>query len=240
MRPTRVVLLAVVTFALAACGAGDAGGDTTLLASTTSTWEVADPLPPSTTTAAPTTTLGTTTTPSQTVSADLVDFDGSAFGFTMLVPGDWTAVTPSELFSDDELAEYLVEAVGEDIAEQVTALFSANAVLFAIDPVPRNGVSDNVNVIRSPSSGIGIEDAERSIREQMEAVGAENVETEIVTVPAGEALLAYYDHPQFGNQGTSSTIFTDMDEWTITISYSDTPGLGFDPMEIINSFQVVD
>jgi hypothetical protein len=238
MRRTRVALLAVVTILVAGCGSESAGSDTTVLPSTATTWETADPLTPSTTTAT-TTTLETTTTLSQPASAGLVGFDGSALGFRMLVPEDWTAVTPSDLVSDTEFTEAMVEAVGEETAELVNAVFSSNGVLFAIDQIPRNGVSDNVNVIRSPSSGIGIEEAERLNREQMEALGAENIEAEIVTVPAGEALLFHYDLPQFGNQGISTTIFTDVAEWTITISYSDTVGLGFDPFEIINSFQVV-
>ena len=55
----------------------------------------------------------------------------------------------------------------------------------------------------------------------MREFGADEIETEVVALPAGEAVVAVFTTPSFGTQGVQYSIFSDDGLWVLTLSASD-------------------
>ncbi|HLF42598.1 MAG TPA: hypothetical protein VJA46_03600 [Acidimicrobiia bacterium] len=236
MHRSRFVLLALVAVALGACESEEVdAGATTSLVSTTSTSSLTTTSVAATSTLAPTTSLATT----GTGSTELVEYDGSAYGFVMLLPASWTAIAPDD-FDFGSLSEEMVDLYGQELADQATAIVSQGGVLFALAPDTGSGFVNNINVIQGPTTGATAADLEQAYIDEIPLIGAEIIETGIVSIPVGEAAVARYSIPDFGVAGVGYWIIADDSEWVITLSYSDSAPLGFDFEEIVNSFQVVD
>jgi hypothetical protein len=174
----------LLAFSVTACGG------------TTATTPAASAAPsPSAVATAPSSEPATTSSPSAAAGASLATTGRIEFadkGFAVTLPEGWTRI---DLQSGD--LEALIAAAGAsnpDLAEaysaQIKAMLASGLVLFAFGPNPLAGT--NVNILVVPSLGIGLDLLEQASLAQLKTVANGNIESERVTLPAGEALHLQY------------------------------------------------
>jgi hypothetical protein len=131
----------------------------------------------------------------------------------------------------------------EALEQQVTAVFRQGGRLFAFDVLnahPDSGFVDNINIMELPLPGLSVKAGERIIVQQFEDVlGARDIESEIRTVPAGEAVVVYYRLPNPGNEGISVALLTESTQWVITLSAMDIGPIEADFEAMIDSFRQI-
>ena len=161
-------------------------------------------------------------------------------GFSIAVPSGWTPFGPEDL-DFGELFEAAEEEVDLGILEgQLAAVFEQGGLLMAFDfENARPEFVDNLNILRTVASPLTASGLNRISVEQYEQFGATNVESEVITVPAGEGALITYTLPQFGNDGFSLTVLGEEYDWTITISVRDAQAMAIDPDVIFDSFRIL-
>jgi hypothetical protein len=81
-------------------------------------------------------------------------------------------------------------------------MIEAGGVLFALDP-NAFPFAPNINIIKLPGE-VDLEFLESTVEGQLESIGARNITTEFVELPAGEALQIEYDLTL--NQADGSTL----------------------------------
>jgi hypothetical protein len=171
----------LLSIVLLACG-----GTTVTTAPDTST-----PSPSVAATPAPSTTPVT----SPTSGASLATTGRIAFpdkGFAITLPEGWTRI---DLAAGD--LEALIAAAGasnpalaEAYSGQIKAMLAAGLVLFALGPDPTAGT--NLNVLAVPNFGVSLDLLEQASLAQLKTVAQGDIESERVTLPAGEALHMRY------------------------------------------------
>ena len=115
-------------------------------------------------------------------------------GFTILLPDEWREFD----LADPAVQQQLDDFIGENprmgrALSSAQDIIDAGGVLLAIDPV-RTPFGPNINMIKSPGE-TNLEFLESTVANQLEPIGATNITTDIVEVPAGEALAIEYDLP---------------------------------------------
>jgi hypothetical protein len=183
-RMTIGVLLAVL--AAAACGGSPAASAPASSAPSASAPSVAPSTAPSTEpsddgTASPS---GSIATSGRIVVAD--------HGFAMTLPDGWTRI---DLEAGD--LEAMFEAAGAQnpelaglYSQQVRAMLAQGLVLFALGPDPTSGT--NLNVLSTPSMGFTLDFLEQANMAQLEALADGDIQSERVTLPAGDAVHLRY------------------------------------------------
>ena len=181
-----------------------------------------------------TTTLTTALTADVPVGFTLHDGDG----FSMLLPEDWTMVTPDNASALLEVA--LEGTLFSDMEDQILGGFAQAGVLWVFDFLGASAdFADNINILKLPPLAIRGSELEQQALQDFELVGIVVIESEIRDVPAGEALVVRIREPALGNEGISYTILTDEQQWVITLSAADVDPLQSDFSMMIESFREV-
>lgn len=113
-------------------------------------------------------------------------------GFAIALPDEWEEFDLSDPAVQDALDEF-----GEnnpemgDVIDAAGGIIASGGMLFALDPT-RIAFAPNVNIIKSPGEANPLV-LESVVPGQLEAIGARNISTDIVDLPAGEALAMEYD-----------------------------------------------
>jgi hypothetical protein len=113
-------------------------------------------------------------------------------GFAITLPDGWTRI---DLASGD--LEALIAAAGasnpalaEAYSGQIKAMLASGLVLFALGPNPMTG--SNVNILAVPNFGVSLDLLEQATKAQLKAVAQGAIDSERVTLPAGQALHLRY------------------------------------------------
>jgi hypothetical protein len=113
-------------------------------------------------------------------------------GFAITLPDGWTRI---DLAAGD--LESLIAAAGasnpalaEAYSGQIKAMLASGLVLFALGPDPMVGT--NLNVLAVPNFGVSLDLLEQASLAQLKAVAQGDIDSERITLPAGEALHLRY------------------------------------------------
>jgi hypothetical protein len=113
-------------------------------------------------------------------------------GFAITLPDGWTRI---DLAAGD--LESLIAAAGasnpalaEAYSGQIKAMLASGLVLFALGPDPMVGT--NLNVLAVPNFGVSMDLLEQASLAQLKAVAQGDIDSERITLPAGEALHLRY------------------------------------------------
>ena len=172
-------------------------------------------------------------------SVGLVRYDGSAYGFSVLLPEDWVVIDAHDVDLGEGF-EAFGDAMPPGLEDQAFAAFDQGGALFAFDVAGSSpGFLDNINIIHGPAWVSDAAAVETMTVQQLGAFGAVDVVSEVSLLPAGEAVFVWYRLPTFGNEGISVTIITEDEHWTMTLSATDV-----DPLEamfdaVVESFHEV-
>jgi hypothetical protein len=167
-------------------------------------------------------------------------------GFALALPEEWTELDLSDPNLQDALdaaAEANPGPAGQ--IEQARAVAESGGVLFALDTTSPGGPT-SFSVIKGPVAS-SAEAIEGIAEEQLEAQGAENVSTEILDLPAGEAVRVQYDLTINGPGGEAVVIYgiqyavprSDA-TWTFTFSTTDPEADEATADAIMESFTAAD
>ena len=112
--------------------------------------------------------------------------------FAVTLPDGWTRI---DLGADD--IDALIQAAGAQNPElagiytqQIRAMAAQGLVLFAFGPNPADGT--NVNILSTPSMGLGLDFLEQANLAQLEALAEGDIASERIRLPAGEAIHLRY------------------------------------------------
>jgi hypothetical protein len=149
-------------------------------------------------------------------------------GFLMLLPESWVVVTADDL-DVGAMLEYLPEgfdeALGPEMLEQIEGLFSQGGKLIAFDfSSPSLEFTDNLNIIEAPLPPVSIAVAESAnVQYIKEVFGVTDIESEIRSLPAGEAFIIRYTLPPAlgSTQGMVVNILAEAKHWAFTLSATD-------------------
>lgn len=160
-------------------------------------------------------------------------------GFSILMPEGWTIVATADMDLEELFGAVASTVDSEALARQVLDMFDRGGKLFAFDFEGSSGqFVDNINIITAPRPPATAEELEAATLDQMRLVlGATNLESEIVAVPAGEAVIIRYRLPSQATDGISATIITPTSHWAITLSAGDTGPMDATFMAMIESFR---
>jgi len=149
-------------------------------------------------------------------------------GFSMLLPESWVVVTADDLDVGamlEFLPEGFDEALGPEMLEQIEGLFSQGGKLIAFDfSGPSLEFTDNLNIIEAPLPPVSIAVAESAnVQYVKEVFGVTDIESEIRSLPAGEAFIIRYNLPPAlgSTQGMVVNILTETKHWAFTLSAAD-------------------
>lgn len=193
----------------------------------------------STTQAGPVTTVPAPSTTTVPVEDDgFLLYESSSDDFRLLIPSDWTAISADDITSE-EFTSTLTEEFGEGFTNQVVATLGESGKLFVVDLSGQDAFAANLNVIQSPFSGIPLDDYDEAMAGQLGMLGVDDLQATTTELPAGAAITGTYSVPAFDSRASVAVIFTPTnEEWTITISYGDMTDLGFDPIQVFESFEL--
>ena len=112
-------------------------------------------------------------------------------GFALTLPDGWTRVdvTPEALEAAMAASE-LDPALAEQYSAQIKALLGTGLSIFAFGPDPTAGTQ--VTVLALPSMGLSLDLLDQINTAQLEQLAAGDIETERITLPAGEAIHYHY------------------------------------------------
>jgi len=203
---TRGIPALVLGLALAACGQDDP---------TVSPTATASPTP--TTTSDPTASAAPTRSASPSLDADAPEgwrrVAVTEQGFSLAVPEEWEELSP-ELIGESGVMERIQEAnpdAAVALEQARAAIESGQIALFAFDASAEgsaSGFATNLNAINvGPVEGSAEDAADEvaeAIRQQIPVVG--EVETETVSLPAGDAALVRYEWPVDDGEGTETLV----------------------------------
>ena len=129
--------------------------------------------------------------------------------------------------------------------DQAEAMIAAGGVLFALDPA-QFPFAPNINILRSPGE-VDLEFAQTTVDSQLEGIGAENITSEIVELPVGEALAIEYDLPLNLADGSTMQVHgvqyqipTAGSTWAITMTTDDMAANGDQFDQMIETFTVAE
>ncbi len=160
-------------------------------------------------------------------------------GFAVTLPTGWTRI---DLQSGD--LEAIMAAAGAENPElaqlytaQIQTMLASGLVIFAFGPDITTGT--NLNILSLPSMGMSLDLLEQANLAQLESLAQGQVESERVTLPAGEALHLRYNIAA-ANQPTPPTI----DQYLVLIGdrqlmVSVTNASAADAAAIANSLEIL-
>jgi hypothetical protein len=177
-----ITLLAI---ALAACGGSTPSA--TVAPDTEVTPAPASVEPAGSPSAAPST--GAAATPGDLATTGRIEVADK--GFALTLPDGWTRVdvTPEALEAAMAASE-LDPALAEQYSAQIKALLGTGLSIFAFGPDPTAGTQ--VTVLALPSMGLSLDLLDQINTAQLEQLAAGDIETERITLPAGEAIHYHY------------------------------------------------
>jgi hypothetical protein len=177
-----ITLLAI---ALAACGGSTPSA--TVAPDTEVTPAPASVEPAGSPSAAPST--GAVATPGDLATTGRIEVADK--GFALTLPDGWTRVdvTPEALEAAMAASE-LDPALAEQYSAQIKALLGTGLSIFAFGPDPTAGTQ--VTVLALPSMGLSLDLLDQINTAQLEQLAAGDIETERITLPAGEAIHYHY------------------------------------------------
>ena len=116
-------------------------------------------------------------------------------GFTVALPGDWDAISPSQALSEEELRTIRKE--NPAISRYIDAVTGPDSPIkfFAFDPDPVDGFATNLNVIVLPvGDAVSLDDLVQAAVKELERLPTRtsDVERERVELAAGEAVRLRY------------------------------------------------
>ena len=113
-------------------------------------------------------------------------------GFALTLPDGWTRVdvTPEALEAAMAASE-LDPALAEQYSAQIKALLGTGLSIFAFGPDPTAGTQ--VTVLALPSMGLSLDLLDQINTAQLEQLAAGDIETERITLPAGDAIHYHYE-----------------------------------------------
>lgn len=225
----------LIAVAVAACGgstATNAPGATTAPAATTAPGATTAPASAAATggasTAAPSSGLATT---------GRIEVPDK--GFAVTLPDGWNRVDLSSGDLEAMMAAggELEPALVEQYAAQIQAMISAGLAVFAFGPDPASGT--NLTILALPGGGMSLDLLEQINAASLEALAEGGVESERITLPAGEAL--HFTYKIAGQTGTGPGIDQYMilagdNQLVVTV----TGGSTADAEAIANSIEVLD
>ncbi len=210
-------LIVALVLVGAACS-GDGGPETTQAQPVTTTAPVATTSPSATSSTAATTT--TTLDPTRDAPPGFVRHVDVEGGFVVDVPEDWVAIGTDPELIDELLAEGgAVAGVDPQLVELAATQLDAGVALVLFDP---EGSGANINLIDA-ASGTGLTAGvyARLAPGFMAEFGATDIETEVVELPAGDAVRATFATPSLGTHGIQYSIFTGGGLWVMTLNAED-------------------
>ena len=195
LRATLAALL--VSAALAACGgtttssAPAASPEASQPAPSASPSEVATASPSEAPTASPSEAAATPGSSLATTGRIEIPDKGVA----VTLPEGWTRIdlTAGDLDALLEAAGAADPALAQQYSAQIQQMLAAGLALFAFGPDPLAGT--NVTILAIPSMGVSLDLLEQINTAQIEALAQGEVDSERVTLPAGEAVHFEYSVP---------------------------------------------
>ncbi|MGH9186101.1 MAG: hypothetical protein ACRD0U_09855 [Acidimicrobiales bacterium] len=168
--------------------------------------------------------------------------ENEAEGFVIALPIGFEQFEPGSQELDD-LFDQLVKQ-SPNLA-QSRAVFDESGVLYAMDLTSASGFKPTMNLLRFAGGPGDLTEAEATVATALESIGARLIATDMVELPAGEALrvesamaLANEDGPSEEMQTVQYIIPVDGSTWVVNLSSGDltTDGSTFD--QIIETFRV--
>jgi hypothetical protein len=121
-------------------------------------------------------------------------------GFAVTLPDGWTRVdVTEEAIAAAIAASELDPALAAQYSAQIKALLGAGLAVFAFGPDPTAGTQ--LTVLALPSMGMSLDLLEQVNEAQLESLAQGDIQTERITLPAGEAIHYRYS---LGGEGTPS------------------------------------
>jgi len=159
-----------------------------------------------------TTTTAVTTTTTTPVPDGFVRFDGSAHGFTILMPADWELIPP-EVLEMTEGAD-----LGEIMSDNLAALFgggSASLALLALDPLAYNliTIDPGVRTVRQRPDAV----ARLNLYSLGQIEGITDLESVVMSHPLGDGVRTHYRIPAWDVEATLCEVITDNYIWMISL-----------------------
>ena len=113
-------------------------------------------------------------------------------GFAVTLPDGWTRVDVTEEgIAAAIAASELDPALAAQYSNQIKALLGAGLAIFAFGPDPTAGTQ--VTVLALPSMGMSLDLLDQVNQAQLESLAQGDIQTERITLPAGEAIHYRYD-----------------------------------------------
>lgn len=205
-RPS-VALVALLGLGIASCG-GSASPAPSTAASTAPSPTAQPTMASPSASSSPSPTAG----PSQDANLPLNGrIEVASRGYAITLPDNWRRVDLDPQAVADLLAEnadQFPEGMAQAIESQIGGLMAQGVSLFAFrDPDDQAAAGTTLNILSLPSLGMSLDTLETLNVGQLEAMlgAGAAIETERVTLPAGEALRFAYELPIGGSQ-TAGTI----------------------------------
>jgi hypothetical protein len=121
-------------------------------------------------------------------------------GFAVTLPDGWTRVdVTEEAIAAAIAASELDPALAAQYSAQIKALLGAGLAVFAFGPDPTAGTQ--LTVLALPSMGMSLDLLEQVNEAQLESLAQGDIQTERITLPAGDAIHYRYS---LGGEGTPS------------------------------------
>ena len=113
--------------------------------------------------------------------------------FAVTLPDGWTRVDLSEgdLDSIMEAAGNVDPALAQQYSAQIQALLASGLAVYAFGPDPSSGT--NLNVMALPGAGLSLDLLEQMNTAQIKALAGNDVTTERITLPGGDAVHYRYE-----------------------------------------------
>lgn len=144
------------------------------------------------------------TSPSTSPSADAGATPGASMATTgrievpehkiaLTLPDGWTRVDLSagDMDAIMEAAGNVDPALAQQYSAQIQALIASGLAVFAFGPDPAAGT--NLNVMAIPGAGLSLDLLEQMNSAQIKALAGDDVVTERITLPAGDAVHYRYE-----------------------------------------------
>jgi hypothetical protein len=188
-RLAGAVTISLLAITLAACGGSTPSGAATASPAGAATPPPASEAPSAPAEASPSAAAEATPGASLATTGRIEVADK---GFAVTLPDGWTRVdvTAESLAAAMEASE-LDPALAEQYAAQVQGLLGAGLAVFAFGPDPTKGTQ--VTVLALPNMGMSLDLLEQVNKAQLESLAQGDIQTERITLPAGEAIHYRYD-----------------------------------------------
>jgi hypothetical protein len=159
-------------------------------------------------------------------------------GFALTLPDGWTRVDLSQgdLEAIMAAAGEVDPALAEQYAGQIQALMAAGLAIFAFGPDPAMGT--NLTVLSIPGAGLSLDLLDQINRAQLENMSEGDIESERITLPAGDAIHYQYALAEGTAEATLDQYFVLAGSKQLVVTA--TNATEADAAAIANSIEVLD